>query len=68
MKLPKCPKKFKSSSEASKWMKAMGKALDDSNVPISHFISRRDNNHNFELARHLQAVAKRIKEDYQKEI
>jgi hypothetical protein len=42
----------------------MGRALDQSNVPISPHISRRDNNDNFEIARKLIACGKRIAEVY----
>lgn len=42
----------------------MGRALDQSNVPISPHISRRDNNDNFEIARKLIACGKRIAEKY----
>ena len=42
----------------------MGRALDRSNVPVSPFISRQDNNRNFEMARHLIETGRRMADEY----
>ena len=64
MVLPACPSSFRNHRHAAAWMIRMGRALDQSNVPISPHISRRDNNDNFEIARKLIACGKRIAEKY----
>jgi hypothetical protein len=62
--LPACPRSFQNHRHAAAWMIRMGRALDQSNVPISPHISRRDNNDNFVLARKLIECGKRIAEKY----
>jgi len=44
----------------------MGRAIMRSNVPIAPFISRRDNDKNFEIAWQLIECGKRIKDNYSK--
>lgn len=61
MKIPN----FKSSKSAGNWMIKLGKALRDSNVPISPYISRADNNMNFEIGYRLIECGKRIKKKYE---
>ena len=41
-----------------------GRAISSSNVPIAPFISRHDNNKNFEIGRHLIECGKRIADQY----
>lgn len=62
--LPACPSSFRNHRHAAAWMIRIGRALDQSNVPISPHISRRDNNDNVEIARKLIACGKRIAEKY----
>lgn len=56
--------KFKNKKSAAKFMIKLGKKLQKSNVPISAFISRKDNNSNWELGYKLIAVGERIKDGY----
>lgn len=59
--------KFTNHRQAAAWMIRLGRALQRSNVPISPYISREDNNSNFETARELIAIGKRIGEKYGEE-
>jgi hypothetical protein len=56
---------FGDEREAAAWMIRMGRALVESNVPISNFISRTDNNRAFNLGFELQAIGRRIATSYE---
>lgn len=55
---------FKNKRDAAAFIIRAGRAISQSNVPISPFISREDNNKNFEIGRHLIACGKRIANEY----
>lgn len=56
--------RFKNHRDAAAFMLRMGRALKQSNVPISPFISRLDNNKNFNISYQLIECGKRIADQY----
>lgn len=58
------PAVFRDRRHGAAWMIRMGRALLRSNVPISEFISRSDNNANFEAAFRLIDCGRRIADGY----
>jgi hypothetical protein len=55
---------FINNRDAAAWMIKQGRKLLESNVPISPFISRRDNNATFEMGFKLIKIGRRIAADY----
>lgn len=57
--------KFKNQRDAAAFLIRFGRTLLQSNVPISEFISRSDNNRNFEFGYHLIQTGRRVALGYQ---
>lgn len=57
--------KFTNNRQAAAWMIRMGRKLLQSNVPISPYISRSDNNHNFDAGHELIYIGQRIAMGYE---
>lgn len=56
---------FANRRDAAAWMIKQGRALLRSNVPISQFISRSDNNATFEMSFRLVDIGRKIALGYQ---
>lgn len=57
--------KFKNNRDAAAFLIRMGRRLHQSNTPISEFISRSDNNRNFEYGYTLINMGRRVAMGYQ---
>lgn len=64
MPLPTCPESFTSHRHAAAWMIRLGRALLRSNGNIAEYISREDNNRNFDDGYRLIAIGQRIASKY----
>ena len=58
---------FSSQRQAAAWLIRTGRMILRSNVPISEFISRKDNNKNFEIGFHLIECGRRVAMGYELE-
>ena len=56
---------FSSQRQAAAWLIRTGRMIVRSNVPIAPYISRRDNNKNFEIGFHLIECGRRVAIGYQ---